>query len=236
MTQPKSSPQSKQSESQMLISYMLLRKLIGALGVALPFALVIGGIIYGKCEFIENSISDYYHTEMRNVLVGTLCAVALFMFAYRGHDRRDSIAGNLACVFALGVAFFPTSVDTVSECATNCIFYEPWISYVHFASALFFFCVLIYFCLFLFVEPRKREYELSQEKKKRNMVFRISGYIMIFCILCIAVYFIFFDEDPEIKQLDVVFWFEAIALLAFGISWLTKGQLVLKDKPETSAE
>lgn len=219
---------------QMLISYMLLRKLIGCLGIFLPIILVIGAYLY-NCQNIQGSISDYYHTEMRNIFVGVLCAVALFMYAYKGYDKRDTIAGNLACVFALGVAFFPTGVDASSicttNCANNCITYPEWIKVVHFTSATLFFSVLTYFSLVLFREPRNRKEPLPDQKQRRNIVFKACGYIMIVCVLLIALYhFILKENYPELKQLNLVFWFELIALWAFGISWLTKGQLVLKDK------
>jgi hypothetical protein len=218
---------------QMLISYMLLRKLIGCLGIFLPVILVIGSLFY-DCQSIQGSISDYYHTEMRNVFVGVLCAVALFMYAYKGYDRRDTIAGNLACVFALGVAFFPTSVDASSicttNCANNCINYPEWIKTVHFTSAALFFSVLTYFSMVLFREPRNRKEQFPAQKRKRNFVFKICGYVMIICVLLIALYhFILKENYPNLEQLDLVFWFEAIALWAFGISWLIKGQFVLKD-------
>jgi len=28
-----------------------------------------------------------------------------------------------------------------------------------------------------------------------------------------------------------IFWLEGIAVIAFGVSWLTKGEAILKDKP-----
>jgi len=221
--------QEEQTENPQMISYMLLRKLVGLLGILLPIILVVAAYYYGDCEAIQSSISDYYHTEMRNVLVGVLCAVALFMFAYKGHDIRDSIAGNLACIFAVGVAFFPTGIDTVSDCAEKCIAYEPWIEDMHFTFAALFFGVLIYFSLFLFTQSGK--HVQTAAKRKRNTVFHICGYVMIACVLLIALYFFYLRKRYEsLSQLDPVFWLEAIALWAFGISWLTKGQLLFKDE------
>jgi len=220
----------KDAENSMLISYMLLRKLIGCMGILLPVALASGGLIYANCTSIQSSISDYYHTEMRNLLVGTLCAVALFMFAYKGHDKRDKIAGNLACIFALGVAFFPTKIDVLSECTIGCIDYKNWITIVHFTSAFFFFTVLIYFSLVLFPQTHKTFEPLSNEKKNRNKVYKICGFTMIACIVCIAIYILFFKDDKNLQQLDPIFWLETIALLAFGLSWLTKGQFLFEDK------
>ncbi|MGB1308298.1 MAG: DUF998 domain-containing protein [Oceanihabitans sp.] len=222
--------QEQNQGSPQLISYMLLRQLVGLLGILLPILLIVGAFYYGDCSIVQSSISDYYHTKMRNILVGVLCAVALFMFAYKGYDKRDSIAGNLACIFAIGVAFFPTGVDTVSECAEQCIVYENWIQTVHFAFAALFFSVLIYFSLFLFTKSKTPKANQRSQKRKRNTIFHICAYVMIACVALIALYFLFLEEKfPELKHLDPVFWLETIALWAFGISWLTKGQLIFKD-------
>lgn len=219
------------NDNPQLISYKLLRQLIGLLGIILPVLLVVGAFYYGNCEIVQSSISDYYHTKMRNILVGVLCAVAFFMFTYKGYDIRDSIAGNLACIFAIGVAFFPTGVDTLSECAEQCIIYEDWIKTVHFTFAGLFFATLIYFSLFLFTESKTPKHELEAPKRKRNIIFKTCAYVMIACVVLIALYFFFLKEKyPELHHLDPVFWLESIALWAFGISWLTKGQFILKDK------
>jgi hypothetical protein len=46
---------------------------------------------------------------MRNVLVEALCVIGVFLMAYAGYDELDRWITNLAGLFALGVAFFPTS-------------------------------------------------------------------------------------------------------------------------------
>ena len=223
----------QKNDNPQLISYMLLRQIVGLLGIALPVLLIVGAFYYGDCDIVQKSISDYYHTKMRNILVGVLSAVAMFMFTYKGYDVRDSIAGNLACVFAVGVAFFPTGVDTLSACAEQCIVYEPWIEIMHFTFAGLFFGVLIYFSLFLFTACSRPKDQQDQQKKRRNTIFKTCAYVMIACVVLIAVYFLFLDEKyPGLQKLKPVFWLEAIALWAFGISWLTKGQLILKDKKE----
>jgi hypothetical protein len=227
------SQKTNQSEAQMLISYNLLRRLIGCFGILLPIVLFVGAYFMG-CKTIEPSLSDYYHTIMRNIFVGVLCAVALFMFTYKGYDRRDSNAGNLACIFALGVAFFPTHVEIgscTSEAATCLMPYKPWISTVHFVSAGLFFSVLTYFSLFLFTRSSRAKADFDKQKRKRNTIYHYCGYVMIACVLLIASYFfVLEDKMPELATYKPIFWIETIALWAFGISWLTKGQLVCKDK------
>ncbi len=225
-------PANETKINQQLISYLLLRRCIGFLGISLPIILVAGAFFYGDCKLIQSSISDYYHTEMRNIFVGVLCAIALFMFTYVGNDYRDRIAGNLASIFALGIAFFPTYVDLDSgSCGTNCLDYEPWVSIMHFTFAALFFIVLIYFSLVLFTQSNYEKNERPEQKRKRDTLYRICGYIMIVCIVLIAIYAAFIKTKfPEIKKLDPVFWLESIALFAFGISWLTKGQFLFEDE------
>src|SRR5262245_5003850 len=95
-------------DTTLVLSYLSLRKAIGLLGACLPFVLAIGlFVLDGKG--LQGSISGYYHTEMRDVFVGILCAIGVFLLSYRGYESEDRIAGNLACAFAIGTALFPTT-------------------------------------------------------------------------------------------------------------------------------
>ena len=96
------------TDISLVLSYLGLRKAIGIIGISLPFVLAIGKIIFDD-PGIQPSISDYYYTIMGDVFVGSLCAMGVFLLSYRGYDKQDNIAGNLACVFAIGVALFPTT-------------------------------------------------------------------------------------------------------------------------------
>ncbi|MBN2349873.1 MAG: hypothetical protein JXJ22_13590 [Bacteroidales bacterium] len=219
----------EKKQDPQLISYLTLRKAVGILGVAFSVVLVIGSVVCGGCEEIQGSISSYYHTNMRNIFVGILCAIALFLFAYKGYDNRDAVAGNLACLFALGVAFFPTSVtDSLTRCIPNPI-ENHIISVIHFTSAAGFFLVLAYFSIFLFTINKG---EITKMKLKRNRLYKICGYVMLASILLIAVYSICLNlgRCEGLIKFDPVFWLETIALWAFGVSWLTKGNTLLTDK------
>src|SRR5512143_1409059 len=97
----------QQKDSTLVFSYLTLRKAIGALGLALPFVLSFGAFLIFH-QPVQNSISHYYWTGMRDVFVGMLFAIGFFLLSYQGYERADRIAGILACVFAVGVALFPT--------------------------------------------------------------------------------------------------------------------------------
>jgi peptidoglycan/LPS O-acetylase OafA/YrhL len=90
-------------------SYSALRQTIGWMGLLLPAVLIVGhALLSDEYPFIH-SLSRYYHTEMRNVFVGGLCAMGVFLFHYSGSDKIERWAGALAGAFALGVAFFPVA-------------------------------------------------------------------------------------------------------------------------------
>lgn len=211
-------------ESPLVLSYLSLRRSIGAIGMALPFALALGGLLVASTS-LQTSVSRYYHTALRDVLVGSLCAIAVFLWSYYGYDRRDRIAGNLACVFALAVALFPTAPENPTR-------FDLAISRVHAIAAGGFFLTLAYFSLVLFrlsddPSPTKR-------KLQRNLVYEACGYIILACILAIGVLAVVPGADG-LKRLRPVFWLEASAIVAFGVSWAVKGETVLKDQePESS--
>lgn len=208
--------------SSLVLSYLALRKAIGILGAALPFVLAIGlYVLFG--EGLQSSISAYYHTDMRNVFVGTLCAIGVFLFSYKGYER-DHIAAMLASAFAIGTAFFPTKPEN------NPTHSDKVIGAIHIALAALFFATLAYFslCLFAKSDPSRRP---TPQKLLRNRVYRACGYTIVGALVLIGVYGILPDDvGDQLAQLKPVFWLESVAVVAFGISWLTKGEAILKDE------
>jgi len=63
-------------------SYLALRKAVGWIGILLPFVLMLGMVLLFKEEVVLRNISLYYHSGMRDVFVGAICAIALFVFFY----------------------------------------------------------------------------------------------------------------------------------------------------------
>ena len=211
------------ASNDLVISYLGLRKAIGFIGLLLPFvlALVKMALVFANvcCDHpgLETSISAYYYTRLGNVFVGSLCAIGIFLMSYRGFDRRDEIAGKIGGVMAICVALFPTSPKDIPAKTAA----------VHLTSAVLLFLVLAYFSIVLFrkMDPSKPP---TPQKLARNKIYLICGCLIILGIVGCAVSLLF-RKSPFYDTYKPVFWFESLAIVSFGFSWLTKGEAILKD-------
>lgn len=220
------------SRNPAILSYHALRRVIGILALVLPFALAGGAIVLSLLgpshalpqPLFERSISDYYYTPMSSFYVGSLCVIAAFLMCSRGYDRRDEIAGYLAGLFALGVAFFPSENPSSAWYSKL----EIEIGYVHTAFAGLMFLAIAYFCLFLF--PRSSQVRLPRRKLHRNRIYTTCGVVIVLCnlgMVSLAVK----GVAEWIKPAHPLLCCESLAMAAFGIAWLTKGEGLLRDKP-----
>jgi hypothetical protein len=210
----------------------LLRRIVGALGIALPVVVMVWGFFLTDWT-LQNSLSDYYSLRTRDAFVGILFVIGWFLFAYRGYERLDNIAGNLACVFALGVALFPNSGS-------------GWERTVHFSTAACLFLVLSFFSLFLFTKSKDSPKGLwgtltsfrfgavktgdrTPEKKKRNTVYVLCGLLMLGSLVLVGLYMLLW-KGTAVSDIKPVFWLETFMIWAFGFSWFVKGETFFKDK------
>ncbi|HEX6927567.1 MAG TPA: hypothetical protein VF167_19235 [Longimicrobiaceae bacterium] len=236
----------------LVIHFRTLRRTLGIIGMALPFVLVIGenlrdrfarqGLPPADRAVIEVSISAYFHTGMRDVFVGTVCAIAVFLICYKGYEKIDNLVANLAGVAALLVALFPTpevpreapEAETPLRDSIT-LFSGPYapdpdyVGWIHFGASAAFFILLAGMSLFLFTRSDPAA-PPNPWKEQRNFIFRVCGIVMLFCVAAIPVTRLLLSEAAE-RSASYVFWFEAIAVVAFGVSWLTKGGGVCGDRP-----
>lgn len=145
----------------LVVSYLTLRRAIGVLGIALPFVLpALGGA--------QHSLSAYYGTPARDVLVGTLCLIGAFLLAYRGYDRRDRAAGVVGGLAIIGVAWVPWDGP------------QPLL---HTLCAAVFFASAAYFALVLFPLSAGQP---TPAKLHRNRVYRICGWTIVAMLIAAA--------------------------------------------------
>ena len=218
-------------QQRQVINEFALRRLVGFLAFLLPVVVAIGAPSLSDFTGLQNSISDYYYTVMRTYFTGTLCAVAVVLFCYKGHEKQDDLAGDIAALLALLVAFFPTTPEHLPVCEGMCK--AEFFGIIHLTAAASLFLVLAYFSIKLFTKTNKTEAELQSPecapKRKRNFIYRICGWTMIACMFGLVPFFALDSLADARVDYKVVFWLEFAMLWAFGISWLTKGEIIFGD-------
>lgn len=211
-----------------ITSYKGLRKWIGILGMLLPFICMIGGWLFGHSP-VQQSVSHYYHSNMRDFLVGLLIGVSLFLITYKGYEQIDNVVTTLIGLAGFGIALFPCLLN---ENATDQIIGLFQLKggtsdTIHIICASVFFFLLAMNSIFLFTltDPNK---VMTENKKNRNRIYIWCGIVILASLTSLAV--LHFVLDSVIMEHDkIMLWFEIIMLLAFGISWLTKGEAIFGD-------
>jgi hypothetical protein len=221
----------RSSTNPVVLSYYTMRRIVGMLALALPFALAAGSILAALLitghlphPLLQCSISDYYYTPMRNVYIGSLCAIAAFLAWSRGHDLHDEITGYLAGVCALGVAFFPSFNP-------RCIRYTPEdfaFGLIHTAFAALMYLMLAYICIFQFRKSSPQK-PFTPRTRDSSLIYAASGLIMVACMVAMVSLTLLTTVERRHPS-HWLFWCEALANCAFGIARLNKGEGFMRDK------
>lgn len=198
---------------------MGVRRLVGGLGLLFPAILVLGHLLFVGPAVLP-SLSDYYHSGMRDVFVGVLFAIALALLVYRGHDPIDLWLTDIAAATAVLTALLPTDATDVRTAVGIC----------HLVSAGIFLLTLAGISLFLFTRTDRPE-AISASKRRRNRVFVGCGWTIVGCLAGCGVYIgLLADRFPSLAAVRPVLVLETCAVMAFGCSWLIKGQALFADQ------
>ena len=190
----------ERAENDLVLSFLRVRRAIGLLGYFLPPALLAYSLIWG--DGLLPSISAYYYSPMREVFVGTLSAIAVFLWSYEGYRPRpgewlsDLMAGRAASLGALAVALIPTAPGQPVACTlSQCVLGFSAASTLHWLGAALFFGALALFCLVLFV----RGAHPDPEKTASNRIYRACGWIILAALALIGL--ILLSPEPVKTQL-----------------------------------
>ncbi|HEY9595654.1 MAG TPA: DUF998 domain-containing protein [Spirochaetia bacterium] len=205
-------------------SYRNLKLFIGILGMALPLILVVGGLLY-PAHTIQHSVSHYYHTDLRDVLVGTLASASILFMTYAGYGIIDDILTWAVGIAGIGVIVFPCPTFPEMPQAPVGIFRLPQqlSGPIHFGCAGAFFLLLAINSIFLFTLSDKRS--VGDAKRNRNIVYIVCGAVILACLAALLV--LSLAAKDFFGNSSVALVFEAVMLLAFGFAWLVKADIGL---------
>lgn len=191
----------------MRINTVRLRVVVGCLGMLLAW------IVVPLIGYIPASISATWYTNACTVFMIILGWASGILVCYKGYERIDDILLTCSGLAGFGICLFPCSITSAHEKVGTFLIDNQVSNVLHCGFAVVFFLLLAYNSLFLFT---KSDGEITPRKKARNIIFRVCGVGMVasFALLLIP--------NWSIKT-----WFtEMVALTFFGISFLTKANVI----------
>ena len=196
-------------------TYLLLRKAIGWIGTLLPIVVIAGDAAFSSGP-LPNSLSDYYYTPMRNILVGSLCVLGVFLVLYDVSVRADRWITNAAGVGVLGVAFLPGSppvphLTTSQEVIGNLHVFFAAIAFVGLAATMWRFAAAI-----------SDGPDAPPPSPRAAVLYRASACVMLGFVIAsgVAILLPLSVQNSTLAIYD----FEALAIFTFGVTWLVKGR------------
>ena len=218
-------------------SYLVMRILVGSIGILLPIALILcGGTFIDHVGDLRGALSDYYHSGMRDVFVGSLYAVAAFLVAYKLAELRtfENIVTVLAGVAAFMVATFPTEIDTDHPSPETPLQHKltpDTVGVVHHTAAIAFIALLTVMSIYFAIDEGRR-------KQLRGWFppwFWRAYHAFFAFAMAGACVFMVLDMTTNLVSYDhAILIGESVATAAFGFSWLAKGlewQVLFRDPP-----
>lgn len=200
-------------------SYLLMRLVIGVVGVALPVALLLGDwwFVEGK-PTTRGSLSAYYHSGMRDVFVGSLCVIGLFLLTYMVfHYNWDNVLSVAAGLGAVGVAMFPTAGGEVLTPLQRELG-ESVVGGIHDACAALFILSLGAISWRFGTRERARPQRSADQRQRWWLFHRVCAGTVFAAVLFIVV-----TQGTGVWDDYSILIGETVAALAFGLSWFVKG-------------
>ena len=228
----------------LVFSYLTLRLVVGAVALLLPVV----------TPFVSStplaSISGSYHTEARDIFVGSLFVVGALLLAYNGRphppfERAESIivrvirkilnvdalseervVSSVGALAAICAALYPTACNL---CETD------QITVIHYIAAVILFFTIAYFCLSVFrtrAQAKAKdkaelhlEAKTGRKQKLRAVIYSVSGWGIVGCMLGAGAAQLVLPVETRTAW-AITYWAETIALFLFGFSWLTASKII----------
>jgi hypothetical protein len=195
---------------QDLSTVVRLRVGVGVIGILLPIVLPLGNLLFAEARGLPTagwwpeSMSGSYYTSTRNLFVGGLCALGVFLIGYR-YSRREDLFSTVAGVSAIGVALCPTSPlgPTV---------FQREIGWLHYVFAGVLLVALAMFCLVSF-----RDQTNSPDPRAKRLYYWAGVTILIAVALALVLGLAHVGARALITPVYLAEW---VSVWAFGAAWL----------------
>lgn len=199
------------------IDTIRLRKFVGWLGFSLAFIVLALCLIFDcvpGAHVLPQSISaTYYYAPTITPFMIILGSASILLMCYKGYTWVDDLINTITGIAGLCICLFPCfngKMDTFVGTFQVPARISGWI---HNGSAILFFGLLAINCIFLFT---KSSGEMTRNKKIRNIIYRVCGIGMLVALPCVVIF----------NNIHAMTWaMEAIALVFFGIAFLTKADV-----------
>jgi hypothetical protein len=206
-------------------SFLILRTVVGVLGIALPFLLVlVEGVWFDGSPFLRESLSAYYYSGARELFVGGLSAIGVFLFTYKvAESNLDNTLSLLAGLSVVVVALFPTSRPSglIGLTAVQDRLGESVVAGIHFSAAgLFILSLALISYFFGKREGRPRE---GGPPRQRSLRFWRNFHWICAALILAAFLWSGVTELTDWGPSRSLLYGEVAAVWAFGASWLWKG-------------
>ena len=189
-------------------SYVFMRRVVGRLAIILPPLLVFGEpLVFDDRPFPLGSLSAYYYSGFREIFVGMLWAIGVFLIIYKWPERtRESRVSTYAGVAVLIVSLFPTGKPGAKVATTPLqdLIGEQWVEAVHFGFA----------GVFIFLLSRISRYWARHRPPQRRLLHRACE-LVILAGLALAI----LEGATDWPDYGILVA-EFAAVWAFAISWL----------------
>lgn len=206
--------------------YIMQRRIIGFMVILLAPLSVLFGLI--GCKTNPSgwwySISATYYANSKIIMIGIITISAFFFCTYKGYDWRDRVVNLISGIGLFGILVFPCYIEGY----TNVGLFNLSVAVsdkIHSALALIAFLGFFVNEMFIFTLNNG---EITKEKKRRNLIYRICS-----CGVLVAAILIALGNFPSVKMPKNTVWIaELVALVPCGFAWLVKGEALsfLNDK------
>lgn len=240
--------------SSYVISYHSIRRLIGILGLLLPF------LCWGVNSFVnsldllndgrfvdlsqssayvprgnlKSSISHFYYTASGPIFTGILITVSIFLFCYKGYPVQknkdawywltDNRVATFAAICALGIVALPTGSEEKIEDNIHIYVASAGAGRIHLSFAALFFLAMAVFCIINFRRHPDEKKKLKTDREGK--LYLVCGLGMIISLILLAIYSFSSLQTATWMPYCFVYVMETLMLIFFAVAWLVKGRTI----------